>query len=363
LKRASKHFSIDYYLLGVSFAIAFVLWMIAKERNIERVTVSPKVVIQGIPSNIEASSTLNRVQLSMDVRKSMLSQVQSDYFTTELKWELMFPDNDWVGLREKNLSPPHPLETSKDYFSRDISEKMKKRLARGVQQIVSVDPNTIRVQAQFITRPLDIELQSQGKLSEGFKLAEQPKLDNPEQTIYVTTSPKRFNELGLPEPDNSFQPPPVVVNIADRSETFFETIPLSDIKLPKGVSIAPGQKKNVDIKVLISEIVETRKIENATVSINPVNSGLVYSYEPKSATVTVTGPLRLVNTLKSTDILVVPQADPEESRIGETQDVPLKAIFSSSAPDEARALIELKNVQPTQAILNIQSRISADNGE
>ncbi len=363
MKRASKNFSIDWYLLGVSFAIAFVLWMIAKERNIERLTISPSVVLEGVPANIEASPSSNQVQLSMDVRESIKSQVKSEYFKVGLKWDVMFSDVSWVGLNEMRSSPKYDLETSQDYVDQNLGVKLKRRLARGVQQIVSMEPSAISVDARFITRPLIIELQTQGKLSDGYKLAAQPKLDKPEQTIYVTASQKRFQELGLPKSQDSLQAEPLDVNIADRSETFFATLELANIKLPDGVNIAPNQPQTVGIKVLIAEITETRDIENATVTMNPVNNGLVYSYEPKSATVTVTGPLRIVKTLQSTDILIVPETSPDETRIGQTQSVPLKAIFSSSAPDEARALIELKAVQPPQAILNIQTRISIENGE
>ena len=354
MKQRSKRVSSDLFLVLTSLAMAFVVWMIAKEGDLGQVTFPVRLEMTNVPANIEAEFTHNNVkrntiQVTISAPKSLVAMLQAEHFRMELDWEGLPKPPEWPDSLKMDRTVT--LKENQIITAEHLSKDLKESIHRNVLYL-SLEPRKVNVQAYYVVRPASIRIRTSGEVAKDYQLASPPSLTDSQAPILLTASTKRFESLGSPAPRTPIEIPTREIDLSGRDEDFTEALSLA---LPSGVELAPGQVRRIEASVEIREIMTTRIIENVPMAYNPSNPDLAAEWTPSTVSVTLEGPQRILRDLVPSDLEIRPAAAPREDSENE-QIVPLAGRFSPSARPGITDSTTIKTVTPSEARLRFQSR-------
>lgn len=351
MKLASSHVSSDLFLILTSVAIAFVVWLIAKEGELGQESFNVPVHLRNVPANIEATLPFNSVRLLTSEPKSVGAQLRADCFSVELDWDRLANPRTWCGTRKPEPSPAVPLDPSLVVLSGQINEDLKQQIRRSVQYL-EIQPGRLSVQGRYVTRPARIVVKTRNNVAEGYEL-DGPIAVTDSRDVLLTAPPTRFAELGAKGPDDPVEVQTKEIDLADRRETRPETVPLV---LPEGVELASGEDARIEVRVPVKAKVITRTLENVPLVITTQNKNLDAQYTERTAEVTVRGPEETVQSLKAADLVVHPAGALNEEA-GKDATVKLTANLVDTIPDDVRSAITVLSTKPPSVKLKFEPRV------
>lgn len=361
MKRQSKSVSSDVFMVIASLLMAFVVWLIAKEAELDQVSLEVPIRVVEIPSeNLRASIyretflPISTVQVSLSVPKTLVSQLLPEQLALEMTWSSITANpDDWKSTTE--LQKEVSLEPSMVILSEFLSEDLKDRIRNSIN-ILSVEPRVVTVRGRYITRAARLNVNTRGLLAKGYELTGPPtqKMDPP-RILQVTASDARFMQLGVAEMGEPLELRTQPVSIAGRNESFTT---ITQVILPEDVEMSPGLSKRIQVEIQIRELQITKKIPNVEVVILPSSANLLADIVPKRVTVSLSGPQSVVKEIVASDLVAQPVTAPKEL-VGEEQTVTLQVLFSSAAISKITPEVKIDLIEPQGVKVTLSESPSA----
>jgi hypothetical protein len=356
MKLASSRVSSDLFLMLTSVAIAFVVWLIAKEGELGQESFNVPVYLRNVPANIKATLPLSAVRLLTSEPKSVGAQLRADFFIVELDWDRLPNPRNWCGTREKEGSTAVTLDPSRVVLSDQIqiSEDLKQQILRSVQYL-EIQPNRMQVQGQYVTRPAHIVFKPINSVAKGYELGPITLTDS-SRDVLLTASPAVFEALNAKGPDDPVDVPTKEIDLAARRETQTETVALV---LPDKVEMANGEDPRVEVKVPVVENIQTVTIADVPVVVTPQNKSFDVEFaQQNSVEVIVKVPEQMVDAVKApANWLVHPTTLPDET-VGKEISVKVSAELVSTVSPEVRKAVQMLSTNPSSVKIKFKQRIT-----
>ena len=182
--------SSNVFLILISFAIACVIWMIAKGNDRGQQRFRATILLANVPGNVVARPRLPSVEVSAGYPQSLQIYMSNSAFQAVVDWNDQ-TDTRWCGVGDFADSPPLPIKEIRPVGSLD--ENIRDRISREVA-FTAIQPSKVSIEGKFITRPASLFIPTKGRPAEGFQLAGpiQPTI---KRTILLTASADRFRDL------------------------------------------------------------------------------------------------------------------------------------------------------------------------
>lgn len=321
----------------VSLFVAAIIWLIAKQGEIDTAQINVKISGVNIPHNceveIEPASALVEVQFP----RSQETFVVSRNFNIEVDLSTV---DTWAGVDDFSVIS-YPL-SSESVKALNVPETVTPR------SITS--PKSIVIRAKLFTTKAKVKAQIIGEPSQGFHLAKAP-VTHPE--IVIVTGPTALLEM-LKDQDGTAIVSTEPISVEGRKSGYFQTatisLPLPRTELGK-LKLVNENQKEVEVNVYIEEDVDLKTFTGVPVAIRTITEGLVVDVEPSTTSVTVEAPVSVLNQIDPLTAFVFSPLLPTREEPGLTSKIAIEAVFSPSVSPEIRQQARIKKLDPDVVII------------
>ncbi len=317
----------EFVLIGMALFIAFVIWLIAKqgELEIDRLEIPVQLENEGQIMNVRISPQFVRiaVQYPVDLRNSIVPS----NFSLRINVREVF--------REDPATWKTPEQLDVEY---SLSEDMVRRpsLSQRVQ-VIDIEPDRVTLDAELVTRRVRVVPHTVGELPPTLRLVGEIRATPPE--LLVTGTTDGFNALALQQ--NQILTEPIDLRKITQSNQIF-----ANLVIPEGVKILQREEERVAIDIAVEEVSEQRTLNDVAINVPIAAENIAARVRPPTANVVVEGPPSALNRLTQEDILLSPQRGLEE-RVGNVQKVGLEARFRQSVPPDVIQRVKIIETRPT----------------
>ncbi|MCX7043933.1 MAG: hypothetical protein NTX50_00410 [Candidatus Sumerlaeota bacterium] len=342
----------DPTLIVSALLVAFFIWLIAKQGEMNEVTLTAPIKIDKINPRCnvvyEPTSLLVRVQYPISLR----SRVTNESFAVNLDVD----DADtYAGIDDYKVNP----------LTITLSDvKPVGDLPTEIRPIQFMGSNRVTLKAQLNTCKVDIDVRTSGKPKPGYELAGLPKPEDPELFRLVGSREEFFALLkGKPKAVIPTEP----VDLAGLSKSDIVRAPLI---VPAGFKLArkdrdqkilPHTEWAIWVNVPISEETTTRTIDNIPVDARaPLPNSEIKCYPP-TVSVTVWGVRGLVEKL-SYGSFVIKTDLPLPGTTTYEDDVALVAEFAESISEKTRENLNIISLDPKKVRITIKPKTLEKDG-
>lgn len=334
--RTKRHrISSDFILILSSLLIAFVIWLIAAEADIETDNLTVSVEVINSPENYNIEIAPKETIITVQYPKAQKSSIISPNFKVVIDLNNL-PE---FTQREPLISTTWVLSPVDVVKNKNVSERVK--------VIEIVQPKRISIRAKMNIEWAEIEPVLRGKLKEGFRLAEPPRAQPPR--VKVTGSEKTIQTLKEAN-EGKIILKTDVVDISGESSSFFRTVKLN---LPEGLELVNPEDEFVQVVVGVAEVEETKKIQSVPIEIKTFTQNIEPVYSPKTATIEVKAPLSVIKNLSANDFYCEP-IQPIEETVGFQGKVAIEAKFREDVPPAVKEKVAILSVNPEAVDLEIK---------
>ncbi|MCJ7795844.1 MAG: hypothetical protein MUQ56_03625 [Thermoleophilia bacterium] len=333
--------------------MAFVVWLIAKEGELVQQPFAIPLRITNLPDDrVEArvyrdQILVSSIHITVGAPKNLGAQLMAEHFGVELDWRDLTQPKEWPECLEFTASVM--LGPESIALSLQLSEDLLDRIRRNVQYL-AIEPRKVTIKTAYITRPAAVMIQPRGKPARGYELAEPLASFGLASNVSLTASQRHFVELGAEGEKDLVEILTEDVDLEGRKESYVAQVGLI---LPVNVSVVPGHAGKVPIRVEIRETLITRTIQMVAVEVPlPVTFASV-DFSPRTADVTVRGPMLFVEKMEAAHLVVRPTRLPENPK-GEVA-LGLAAFASDAAPKMPETL-EIQSVAPATVKARFEPR-------
>lgn len=323
-------YSENLKLLLVSFAIAFIAWVFAKASDTDEARITVPVVVKPDDPRIELRLTPNQIPVTIRYPRDLQKYISSENFHFEIEAADLRQN---IGLDWKSKSQPLTLSN----WATNIPQPYRVQV-----QKIGIESNTVEVAWRWKAQAAMVEPQIVGtsSLPAGVSLVTPVKV-TPKQ-VWIVGTPDALATVPRDEETSRMKLLTEKISVADRTQSSLETVA---IQVPAGIEIVQPPTKLAEVNIELQEVQTVRefhvKLDFKALSPDTVS----LEYKEKAATVTVFGPPSLLRQLTPESIEIVMQR-PSEEVPGTTKDVPLEAQFAPSVPEEMKARLTIRSVEP-----------------
>ncbi|MFH0793198.1 MAG: hypothetical protein V2A74_04115, partial [bacterium] len=252
--------SSDLLLILVSVFIAFVIWLIAKQADVETQTLAVPVVAEDVPNNVIVRVLPDRIPVIFQYPKGQESQLLPSNFQILIhqNWEEQAGTEDF----EKHT---HPLE---------ISDVDLSKVPPTIKPIRLSDQRTCQLFVKFITAKASVRSKYIGSPAEGYQLEGAPAAEPAE--FVVTGSQSTLDRLtGNGTKLLELETEPVDLSGMSRNDLL-----RSKVVFPEGVKPVNHENEEVTVSISITEQLEERVFEKVPIAIKALSATLEARYTP-----------------------------------------------------------------------------------
>ncbi|MBN1518099.1 hypothetical protein JXA32_16175 [Candidatus Sumerlaeota bacterium] len=333
--KTSERYATDSALMIIaSLAIAFIIWYIAKQGDVETSYLRIPIVFEEAMPEIEISAETLEARVAVHYPKTYARWIDKANFSLRVELD---------GLKRK---------AGVDEFRESVYPVYPSMIQRkGVPDVVIVreieNPREVRLLSRWRLARGVIQPEAQGQPAPDYEIAGGIALDPAE--IWLTGSASALKQWT----------DPVTGQIALKTDSISVTNASSELKGKVNVSIPPGlslfdpDKRDIDpaasiavsYNAPIAEKMGERRIANVQIRISTLSQKVKISALPEEGQALATGPVRLLNQIKREYIKFKPRT-PLDETMDFTGQVAVEAIWADETPEPIRAAVKLSEAKP-----------------
>ncbi len=308
--------------------ISSVIWLMARQGELESDQLTIPIVLEGVPENVEADFTPRHIAALVKFPHNQRGRIVAQNFSVVLNLEeRLGPDaRVWGGVETAEI---HRIALSLD----DI-------IANGVPQSVRITEFVGRSQVEVQTRlqiaTLPVEIQTAGDLPISSEL-KAPLRAEPSQVLVTASYPvlQKIRDEGL-----TLKTRPV--DLTGRTTDFID---LPGLLVPPEIKLVRDSDRNVQVFVLIREKEVTRSITEVPIDLFVLSNELKIEITPPVTEIRLRGKISLVSQVNANSFVFSPKEFlPEEA--GLTKRIELVAAFDKDVPLEIREGVKIEGQMP-----------------
>jgi hypothetical protein len=145
------------------------------------------------------------------------------------------------------------------------------------------------------------------------------------------------------------------VSVAELRESTLQTV---TIQVPNAVRLVQPTTKLAEVNIEIQEVQTVTEIKGIKLDFSAVApEAVLMKYQPKTASVTVKGPVSLLKELKP-ESFEASLMRPAEEVPGESKEVPLEIRFGSQLSEELRSRLSIQSFEPKKLKVSYEAKPS-----
>jgi YbbR domain-containing protein len=327
---AETRVSSEFKLVLASLFIAFIIWLIAKQGDVDQETLVVRVSPINEPKYCDVEIMTDEAAIVVQFPKAQKYQISPANF--KILVDLSHIDIGIDSYKETTI----PIAAS-DVQRSDLPDTIK--------VVDVVDPRRIIVSAKYHSEVASVLPATSGSPAPGYRLAK-PVTTNPEQVL-VTGDAGRLEELKqLGGGHIEIPTEPVVLD--GMKENFLTQVKLL---MPHGIRLIDERNSRLQANVVIEEERIQRDFADVPIDIKTFSKNLVARYQPKTTTVTVEAPLSFLDKINAESFVFNPKQPLEESA-GYSANVAIEAKFSDTVSPEVKENATIIGTKPD--VISIQ---------
>ena len=331
-------------LIGASLVIACVLWLIAKQGDLDSNWLNIPVQIVNVPPGMQVEGIQGEISIKAQFPAEQRNDVLSKNFRLEIDAPTVFDPNP------KNWSNPSEPLTQE----RKIDASMINRIGLDpAVEVIEIDPPVISLRGRFIIQNVTIEVPTVGELPSNKQFTQPPRPDPAE--IKVTGSPEALERLAAS--DYKIKTTSITLSALQGSTQL-----LPNLVLPEGVTPIDYKNNFVTVNIGLIEKSERRTLAGIPVIVIAFDPTLVWNAEPRTVDVVLEGPPSALNAVTVDDVMVGPTKRLSEN-IRESQDVAIEARLKDSIPSDIVRQISIIECRPSRITVEFKPATVQNNGE
>ena len=316
-------------LILASLFIAAVIWLIAKQADLERDWLSAAVEVRNVPPfmTIEAPS---RVSINVQYPKELSNQNLEKGFVIPINAEDIF-----------NLKPGQwiPPRAAKEVVY-ELKPSSVKSGGDPKIRVVAVDPQAIKLIGRLRTQTLKVKVETTGTLPNNLMFTGPPKAE-PEQLL-ATGSPDLLSRLAASS--NTVATEPIDLSALQGSCQVYP-----QVRLPEG-AILLGRADNdrrIAVNIGLTERPERLTLRGVPVGIVTFSASLKPKFIPAGLDVVLEGPGSAIRSIVANDIAFAPARELNE-QTGHSYEVGLEARLKNTVPAETARQVRIVELRPSR---------------
>lgn len=318
--------------------ISSVIWLMARQGELESDQLTIPIDLQGVPENVEVDYTPRHVAVLAKFPHNQRGRIVAQNFsvTLDLKQRLGPDPRTWGGVESAEI---HRIALSLD----DI-------IANGVPQSVRITEfvgrSQVEVQAKLQIATLPVEIQTTGQLPPSSEL-KAPLRAEPSQVL--VTAPYEVLQ-GVRDEGLTIKTRPV--DLTGRTSDFID---LPGLIIPPELELVRDSDRNVQVFVLIREKEVTRSVTDVPIDLYVLSNDLEIHVTPPTAEIRLRGKISLVSQVNANSFVFSPKEFlPEEA--GLKKRVELVAAFDKDVPLEIREGVKIEGQMPSMVDVEFSTR-------
>jgi hypothetical protein len=342
LPRLSRlKFSENFGLLLVSFVLAIVTWVAAKNADTEEARIVVPVMVTPKDARVDMQVKPEAVPVVLRYPK----EIQRDISSANFRFEVDAKDLreglglDWSAktqvLGERNLVVNLPRQRRVDIVRFELPDK------------------TVEVRMRWNAQPATVEPDIVGadKLPQGFQLVTPVKVQP--RDVFVAGDADALARAPRDPASGRIRLATDRINVADRTRSGPEQVA---IKVPQGLEIVQPATVIAEVSAEVQEVQTIREIRGVPLRFAAVRPDSVeLDYRETTATVTVFGPQSMLTGL-GPDSFEIALQRPSEEVPGAVKDLGVEARFAASVPEDLRSRLEIRAIEPRSVHITYRAK-------
>lgn len=317
----------EFLLILASLSIAFVIWLIARQGDLDSDWLTVPVEISNLPPNmtIDAPRT---VSINVQYPIELANRIVEKNFRLPIDAQTLFSADpaQW----EKNPNAPKIVDFKVE------PETIKRSNLPQLVRILGADPERISLQATLITHKAEVDVRTTGSLPSNLDLTG-PLAANPRQVL-VTGAPEAIEALA----ERDYRLPTAPINLAALRGS---GMLFPKLIVPPGVQLVGLPDPTVTVEVAVQERSVRQTLDNVPIVILSFTAGLTARVTPPAADVIIEGPASALSSITADAIVFNPSRQLIEAA-GRPQEVGIEARLKTSVPNEVASQISIREVRP-----------------
>ena len=313
-------------LILASIFIASVIWLIAKQADLETDRLSVAVELQNVPPYmiVEAPGSIS---INVQYPKEQSNQIIEKNFSLP------------INVRERfDMDPTQwdPPDGIKKVAYQIKPSNIKTKLDPTIQ-VIGVNPGTINLVAQPRIQILDVIVETTGALSANLKFIGPPKPDP--VRIMVTGSTDALARLA----DTGKQ---VLTQPIDLAKLQSSGQLLPELDLPPDVILLGRQDKRIAVSIALTERPVRQTLSDVPVSLITYSANLSPRFKPATVDIDLEGPGSLLALITPSDIVFSTPARALNEQAGRIDEIGLLARLCSTVRSDIVQQVKIIGIRP-----------------
>lgn len=339
----------DLTLIFSSLAVAFLIWLIAKQGDTNEATRTVSIRVASPDPICEITLEPTQTQVDLQYPVSLGSLVTNDSFVVEVDGSKA---RQFAGVRTQSRA--HPI-TIHDLTP---NENTPDRVKSDVRHLAIVGARSVTMLSRFHSCPIDIHVRWTGAPAAGYELASDITVDEgAADELQLVSSPDRLEALRRGRERVTVETRPINLSAPDlRSHAYAELDLPEDCHLARveGRGLLDPREWRVLVNVPIVEETVERRVANVPIELRPFSDDVALEYSPRATDVTVRGARSLVDRLNASSFLATYLASLNETP-GFQGKIAISVQFEEDVPEEVREGVTIVSLDPD----SVQMTVSA----
>jgi hypothetical protein len=314
-------------LILASLFIAFVIWLIAKQSELDTDWLLVPVQMQNIPDYLTVEP-LKPLRINVQYPQDMQNQVIASNFQLVINVAEIFND------KPSAWSPPTvPRRVPFNFKPGSVKSELFPTV-----QVVDVDPKEVMLTASLRTRTVNVKINTTGRLPASLMFKAPPKPDP--QRLIVSGSSDALARLV--QHGDTLETEPV-----DLSKLSASTQVFPRVLLPEDIILLGREDNRIMVNVALTEKPVRQTIGGAPISLVTFSQNLNAQVTPPTADVVVEGPASSLKSISAGDI-VFSLARELPERPGKVYEVGLEARLKNTVQGMVAQQVRVVEVSPAR---------------
>lgn len=327
--------SSDFLLLLSALFMSFVIWLIAKQTEIEVSSLLVRVIEENKPDNCEVKIMPSFAEIKVQYSKAQKRFIAPSNFNVVVNLKDI---EAFAGIQEFK-SIPFPLT---------VADVDKLGIPQTIKALAIIDPKTVIVQVKLNTAEARVEPVAKGSLPANYRLI-QPLSVSPEKVL-ITGSQSLLNSLRDKENQIKLYTEPI--DLTNKKDSFFNMV---RIITPEGIKLVNEDDSLVRVVAAVGEVKQRKVFDNVPIVIKVFSENLRAEYSPQTARVTVEAPISRLDNISEDSFTFNPSQPLDESE-GFSAVVALEARFSENTSLDVRETATIVDYEPKAIKLKLVAR-------
>lgn len=317
-------------LILASVFIAFVIWLIAKQTDMDADWLTAPVVLQNVPSYMMVEALPTKVSINVQYPKELNNKIVEKNFSIPIDVSEVFDEmpGQW----------DQPTAAKEVPFTLRPMNVKSSSLPPTVQA-VGLSPREVRLKARLRTLLVNVKVETTGTLPANLTFTAPPRPE-PSQLL-VTGSPDALAKLA--SQNNNIATEPVDLSTLKGSSQVFPRVRLPDSQL----ILLSRHDDRVTVNIGLSERPVRLTISQVPVSIATFSENLKAKINPPTVDVILEGPSSALKNITAGDLVFTPTKELVE-QTGHVSEVGLEGRLKNTVPAPIAQQISVVEVHPSR---------------